>query len=271
MRIVSLLPSASDIVAALQGADYLVGVSHSCDARWSHLPSLTSTRIDKTDSPRDIDTQVKSSDAPLYMLDIDRLEELAPDLIITQELCDVCAVPAGDVRAAIENLSGRPELLTLSPFRLEDVADCFQDVAQATGLMTQGNDLQKQWQDTLARYRGYFQNRKPGVAFLDWLDPPFAAGHWVPDIIELTGCSSMLVRPGDPSREIVWDDVRHCGADIVMAACCGQDKAQAEMACHAIPDDIDVHLLDGDVLFSRPSPSLMDSIGVFVKTLENKI
>ena len=133
-RVVSLVPSATDIMAALGAGDLLVGVSHSCDGDWAHLPVLTSTLIDKNAPASDIDAQVENSTAPLYELDIARLEALAPDIVISQDLCDVCAVPSGDVDDALKSLPTAPELVTLAPFRLADIPMCFEQVGQIIGV-----------------------------------------------------------------------------------------------------------------------------------------
>ena len=271
MRLVSLLPSATDIVAALHADAALVGVSHSCDARWAHLPKLTSTRIDKNASATDIDQQVKSTDAPLYQLDTELLNQLAPDIIISQDLCDVCAVSGTDVTDALAALNSKPLLITLSPFRLNDVVACFMQVAEAIGQVEEGAKLQAEWNKKFAACRGRFADTAPKVAFLDWLAPPFAAGHWIPDLIEWTGCQSVLAQAGEKSHEITWDDVRAAAPDIVLAACCGQDAQIAERTRSAVPTDIDINILDGNALFSRPSPSLMDAVHIFTRAVGEKL
>lgn len=271
MRLVSLLPSATDIIAALHADAALVGVSHSCDARWAHLPKLTSTRINKNAPAAEIDQQVKSTDAPLYQLDTELLNQLAPDIIISQDLCDVCAVSGADVTDALTALNNKPQLITLSPFRLDDVVACFMQVAEAIGRVEEGVKLQKRWQENFAACRERFADAAPKIAFLDWLAPPFAAGHWMPDMIEWTGCQSVLAQAGEKSHEITWDDVRAAAPDIVLAACCGQDAQTAEQARANVPGDIDIEILDGDALFSRPSPSLMDAVHIFTRAVDEKL
>ena len=271
MRLVSLLPSATDIIAALHADAALVGVSHSCDARWAHLPKLTSTRINKNAPAAEIDQQVKSTDAPLYQLDTELLNQLAPDIIISQDLCDVCAVSGADVTDALTALNNKPQLITLSPFRLDDVVACFMQVAEAIGRVEEGVKLQKRWQENFAACRERFADTAPKIAFLDWLAPPFAAGHWMPDMIEWTGCQSVLAQAGEKSHEITWDDVRAAAPDIVLAACCGQDAQTAEQARANVPGDIDIEILDGDALFSRPSPFLMDAVHIFTRAVDEKL
>ena len=263
-RVVSLLPSATDIMAALGAGDLLVGVSHSCDGDWGHLPVLTSTLIDKNALADDIDAQVKNSSGPLYELDIARLEALAPDIVISQDLCDVCDVPSGDVDDALKSLPTAPELVTLAPFRLADIPVCFE---QVIGQLAAAKGLQAHWAEALMACRGRFAEHDYRIAFLDWLDPPFAAGHWVPDIISWIGCTSVLAHSGETSHEISWSKVRDCGADFIFAACCGQSVETAKTTVENLHADLDIHILDGAKHFSRPSPTIMESVGYFADTI----
>jgi iron complex transport system substrate-binding protein len=268
MRIVSLLPSATDIVVALGAADDLVGVSHSCGPEWDHLPRLTSTRIDHGAASCAIDGQVKSSKAPLYDLDIATLERLKPDVVVSQSLCDVCAVPSGEVEDAVANLPSRPKLINLSPFKLDDVPLGISDVGSAIGREAEAAAAIAEWSEGFAQLRGRVKPRLR-VAFLDWLEPPFAAGHWIPDMIELLGCESVLAKCGEPSRETAWDEVRAAKPDIVIAACCGLSETRA--AADPVPPDIEVHYLDGHDFFSRPSPRLLLSARMLAALLQRHI
>ncbi len=270
MRIASLLPSATDIVVALGAGDELVGVSHSCGTTWSHLPALTSTRLDLAAPSATIDAEVKGTGAPLYDLDIARLEQLAPDVVISQSLCDVCAVPSGDVEDAVCNLPSRPLLVNLMPFGLNDIPDGFRDVGAAIKRENEAVKLIDSWENTFDRLHGRFAQSNPlRVAFLDWLMPPFAAGHWMPDLIGLLGCNSVLAQPGDPSYEVSWSDVRRAEADVIIAACCGFTAMRADQ--DPVPADLTIHLLDGDEHFSRPSPRLLDSVEVLIDLLDDVI
>jgi len=267
MRVVTLLPSATDIVAALGAGENIVGVSHSCSDEWKHLPALTSTIVDYGAPSADIDDQVTQADAPLYDLDIETLEALRPDVVISQSLCDVCAVASGDVEEAVKTISSRPALINLSPFGLSDVPQGFLDVGAAIGHEAEAAALTESWTRRLSDIQGKYQTRPPvRIAFLDWLDPPFAAGHWIPDMITLIGGTSVLAKSGEPSREITWDDVRDAKPDIVIAACCGFETGRAGQ--DKIPDDIDVHLLDGQDYFSRPGPRLLDSIDMLAAKID---
>lgn len=269
MRIVSLLPSATDIVVGLGADAELVGVSHSCGASWNHLPALTRTWVDSSASSASINAEVVNATKPLYELDISLLEQLAPDVVISQSLCDVCAVPFGDVEVAVREVSSRPRLVDLAPSRLDDLPTCFQLVGDCIGREREAGSLIVQWQDTLESYRGRFAGTKFRIAFLDWLDPPFAAGHWVPDMIEWLGALSVLATPGEPSFEVSWEKVYESRPDLVIAACCGFTAERTRQ--ESVKRDIPMEILDGYELFSRPSPSLMESLALLADTIDKRL
>ncbi len=258
MRIVSLLPSATDIVVALGAADEVVGVSHSCGPEWSHVPRLTRTWIDTQRGSAEIDAQVRGATRPLYELNIEQLEALAPDVIVSQSLCKVCAIPAGDVEAAIRALPTRPDVVDLSPSRLDDVPLDFAIVAEALERKEAGRALQHAWRSCFDRYHLRYESAALSIAFLDWLDPAFAAGHWVPDMIEWLGAKSVLARPGEPSYETTWKEVVAAKPDLVVAACCGYDQSRA--AQESTDSPCEIVFLDGYRHFNRPSPMLMESV-----------
>ncbi len=258
MRVVSLLPSATDIAVALGAKDDLIGVSHSCSGDWQHLPKLTSTWIDISASAAEIDRQVSTANWPLYQLDIDTLEHLAPDVVISQSLCDVCAVPSGDVREGVLALSSRPKLVDLSPYGLADVPVCFEQVGEAIGRERQSAVLIEQWDRTLEEYRGAQAQTELRVAFLDWLDPPFVSGHWVPEMVELLGLTNLLGRAREPSFKVSWKAVEAAKPDLIIAAACGFDASRAQS--DTIPLEVPVIHLDGHLHFSRPSPALLPSL-----------
>ncbi|AKQ42059.1 hypothetical protein CP97_08545 [Aurantiacibacter atlanticus] len=260
MRIVSLLPSATDIVVALDAGADLVGVSHSCSGEWDHLPKLTSTWIDTKASAGEINRQVSTATRPLYQLDITMLERLAPDVVISQSLCDVCAVPAGDVREAVQSLASAPVLVDMAPDCLADVPVCFSQVGDAIGRKNAATQLRAKWETTLSACEDRYAGSGLRVVFLDWLDPPFIAGHWVPDMIETLGMTCLLGESGKPSFKVGWDEVARTEPDLIIAACCGMNEASAEAV--TVPLDCPVLFLDGHMHFSRPSPALLPSMAL---------
>lgn len=269
MRIVSLLPSATDIVVALGAAENLVGVSHSCSGDWSQLPKLTSTWVDVDASSAAIDEQVRSASRPLYELDVETLERLAPDVVISQSLCDVCAVPSGDVLQAILALPGKPELVDLTPNFLSDIPDCFSEVGAAIEREVDADMLVSRWHDLFARFRHRHVGQRLRVAFLDWLDPPFIAGHWMPDMLEWLGVECVLGRSGKPSYSIAWEELSQAKPDLIIAACCGFDvgKTSSEAENQTLP----IICLDGHEHFNRPSPALMQSLMDLSEVIDNHL
>ncbi len=265
MRIVSLLPSATDILVALGATDQVVGVSHSCGSEWSDVPRLTRTWIDTSVSSAEIDEQVRNASQPLYELNLELLEALAPDVIVSQSLCEVCAIPAGSVEEAIRALPNAPVLLDLSPQRLAEVPLDFTVVGDIIGRPEAARALQSAWHETFGQYRLKYASAKPRIAFLDWLEPPFAAGHWVPDLIEWLGGVSVLAQSGQPSYALSWAEIANARPDVVLAACCGFDETRIAREANDAP--LDIVCLDGYQHFSRPSPVLMESIAVLDRTI----
>ena len=267
MRVVSLLPSATDIIVALGASENLVGVSHSCSGEWDHLPKLTSTWIDTKASAAEIDEQVTTAAKPLYELDIETLERLAPDVVISQSLCDVCAVPAGDVREAVLTLPTRPLLVDMAPNGLDDVPVCFAQVGAALERGETAAQLDDRWRATFAAHRGVHADKDVRLLFLDWLNPPFVAGHWVPEMVEWLGLTNLLGVARKPSFKTDWDTIDAAKPDLLIAACCGFGVDQAihedtPVACPVIH-------LDGHLHFSRPSPALMPSLEMLSAAVED--
>ncbi len=266
MRVVSLLPSATDIVVALGAAENLVGVSHSCSGSWGHLPKLTSTWLDLEAPSVEIDQQVRNASRPLYELDVVTLERLAPDVVISQSLCDVCAVPSGDVMQAVTSLPGNPDLVDLTPNRLGEIPDCFVEVGSAIRRDAQAAALVECWHETFGAYCSRFAGQGLRVAFLDWLDPPFIAGHWIPDMLEWLGVEPVLGFSGKPSYTVTWEDIREADPDLIVAACCGFEvtRTVSEAVDHAMP----IVCLDGHELFNRPGPALIPSLACLSEAIE---
>lgn len=211
MRIVSLLPSATEIVCALGLRDHLVGVMHECDypPAVRNLPAVTRTFIPAGATSAEVDRLVRermTAERALYALDRAALDRLRPDLIVTQALCDVCAVAESEVRAAACALPGGPRVVNLTPQTLEGVYDAVREVAAAAGVASRAEDvvaaLSARVEAVAARSAKL--PRRPRVALLEWLDPPFSCGHWTPDLVRLAGGDECLGRPGEPSRTLRW-------------------------------------------------------------------
>ncbi|MEN0111505.1 MAG: cobalamin-binding protein, partial [Planctomycetota bacterium] len=203
MRIVSLIPSATEIACRLGLREALVGVTHECDfpAGVDALPAVTRSLIPADAASAEIDrlvTKQLASEPSLYALDADRLEALAPDLIVTQSLCDVCAVPDSDVQQVATQLDPTPRIVRLQPKTLDDILDSIVAVAQAAGIKPRGDGVAAELRERV-RAISCRNDRPPPVrvALLEWLDPPYAAGHWNPELVQLAGGTDVLGQPAE--------------------------------------------------------------------------
>ena len=233
MRIVSLLPSATEIICALGLEDQLVGVTHECDypATVAGLPKVTRTLIPHNASSRDIDRLVRDrlkTERALYSLDMPTLERLRPDLIVTQALCDVCAVAEAEVTAAACSLPGQPRVVNLEPMSLGEVFDCVRLVGEAAGVTDWAADVVRGLQarvDAVAKRTETIADQPAGV-ILEWIDPPFGCGHWSPELVRLAGGREVIGREGQPSQSTTWDAIRAADPEWLLVACCGFDTAR---------------------------------------------
>lgn len=283
-RVVSLLSSATEIVCALGGLDRLVGRSHECDFPPAilSLPQCSRPRIDVTGSSRDIDQRVKSAAGQglsLYDVDAERLRELAPDVILTQTQCEVCAVSLKDVEAAVCGMLGtRAEIVSLHPNALVDLWRDIRLVAVAVGLPAEGERLVAQLHERLARLQTQAQNigQRPRVACLEWLDPLMAAGNWVPELVELAGGENLFGTAGLHSPWMEWGDLIASQPEIIVALPCGWNipKATQELLplslrsewrdLPAVRSDR-VYVTDGNQYFNRPGPRLIESAEILAE------
>jgi iron complex transport system substrate-binding protein len=278
-RIVSLLPAATEIIAALGLADRLVGRSHECDEpeAVTGLPALTSPRIDPTRPSGGIDEQVRAAAGPLFSLDVDRLAALEPDLILTQAACAVCAIAEDDVAEAVRKSGVLARVLALSPATLDDVFRDILAVGEATGRLREANDVVaglKRRCDAVALHA----KACPSVAIIEWLDPPMAAGNWVPEMVRLAGGRDVLGREGAHSHWITWAEVAAADPDVVVLIPCGfpLDRVIAEARSPAVWPHLEnlravregrAWAIDGHHLFNRPGPRLVDSLEVLAEVL----
>ncbi len=277
LRIVSLVPNGTEILFALGAGDQVVGVSHECDypAAARRLPILTGSALAAGLAASEIDAAVSAqlaSGDSLYTLDEARIAELAPDLIVTQQLCPVCAVSTAQVDAAVGALPRCPELLSLDPHTLGDVFADVRRVGIRLGRTAEADDLLGDLESRLeAVARRRAGRPRPRVAALEWLDPPFTAGHWVPEMTDKAGGVDVFGEPGGPSRRSTWEEIAAGRPDLVVVMPCGFDQAgaAAEMAklgsCpgwQALPAVAAgrAFAVDANGLFSRPGPRLVDGI-----------
>jgi iron complex transport system substrate-binding protein len=288
-RIVSLLPSATEIVCTLGLESQLVGVTHECDFPpvVRDLPKVTRTLIPIDAPSSEIDALVRerlASNRALYTLDLDVLDALHPDLIITQALCDVCAVAEAEVREAACRLPGHPTVINLEPQTLTDVFDAIHQVADAAGVAPQAVDVVGRLHARVdavvdrARARPMAHDR-PRVALLEWLDPPFSCGHWNPELVRLAGGVEGLGREGERSRRLSWDDVIAWQPEVVVIACCGftiERTMRDVEALERVPGWASlpavragrVTVADGSQYFSRPGPRLVDSLEILAHAID---
>jgi len=279
-RIVSLLPASTDIVSALGLEEALVGVSHSCDfpGPIAGLPRVTRTRVPPDAPSAVIDAMVRDCLArgeSLYRLEAELVDALAPDLVITQSLCDVCAVGPNEVARALPAIRSAPEVLELRPETLDGVLGSIELVGEATGRRDAAARLVAGLRKRIERVRegGVGNGQRPRVALLEWADPPICGGHWNPELVEIAGGIDGLGRAGRPSRTVAWDEIVAFEPEVLVLACCGFDRhrAAAELGALERRPGFDrlpcartgrVYAVDGVRLFSRPGPSLVDSLEV---------
>lgn len=283
-RICSLLPSATEIVFALGLGDRLVGVTHECDhpPEARRLPVVTRSLVDTAgQASREIHAHVVRAlhaGSSLYALDQALLARLDPDLILTQELCSVCAVAYHQVREAVRVLPGPREVLSLEPTTLDEVLATIETVAGRAGVPERGAALVAALRARLEAVRARAADLPPPrVATLEWLDPPFAAGHWVPEMVGLAGGVDVLGHPGRPSREVGWDAVREADPDVLVLMPCGFDlgRTLVELARAPRPGWAElravgagrVYGVDGSAYFNRPGPRLVDGVEILAEIL----
>ena len=283
MRIVSLLPSATEICFSLGLGQSLVGVTHECDfpPQAEYKPKLTRSELEHAGrSPGDIDRHVRAAlhqGSSLYRLDQEELSRAHPDLIITQELCPVCAVAYPQVLDAARLLPGRPAILSLEPNNLADVMRTIVDVGQATGTRERAKELVRSLWARVDAVRGALSGgHRPRVVCLEWIDPLMVAGHWVPDQVDVAGGIDVLGTTGRPSREVSWEEVRAAAPEVLLLMPCGfrleesceQARQLAERAGYgSLPavQDGRVYAVDGSWYFNRPGPRVIDGIEILAR------
>lgn len=271
MRVVSLLPAATDIVASLGHLPSLVGRTHECD--WplevASVPVVTTTAVDqKSLSSREISLATAHQGSSLYGLDAALLAALKPDLVLTQDLCDVCAVSYQRVSDAVRVLDVGPRVLSLEPRTLPEVLSCLDVVASALG--TSAAPVLASLEARLERVRSAVAGRRrPRVAAIEWLDPVWPAGHWVPEQITIAGGEPVLASPGEHTRPISWDAVVAARPNVVLLLPCGfpPSRTLAELSVLPLEDVPEVWVLDGPAYFNRPGPRVVRGVEVLAHVL----
>jgi iron complex transport system substrate-binding protein len=286
MRIVSLLPSATEMICSLGLGDRLVGVTHECDFPPDvlHLPKVTRTAIPQDVASAEIDALVREqlrTKRALYTLDMPLLESLKPDLIVTQTLCNVCAVAEEDVSAAVCTLPGRPRVINLEPTTLAEVLNCLRRIGEITDAQARAerviHDLERRVHAVATR-AGRLQTR-PRVTLLEWIDPLFSCGHWSPELVRIAGGVEGIGQEGRPSRSIHWQEVVSWQPEVLLVACCGfsvertlrdMPLLRSKPGWEELPcvRSSRVYVVDGSAYFSRPGPRLVDSLEILAHALD---
>ena len=282
MRIASLLPSATEMVYELGLGEQLVGVTFECD-----YPAVARARaaivvggLETADmSPGEIDDLVHAkveAGENLYDLDLPRLRAADPDVVITQDLCRVCAVQSGQVDEAMTALGCAAKVVTLDPHRLVDVLDSIGTLADALGVSAAGAALRAELDARLERVgSGVAGRSRERVFVLEWSDPPFSSGHWVPELVTAAGGQPVLADPGERSRAVDWAAIAEADPEVIIVAPCGFGLAgaaeQARQVLDRLPPDVPVWAVDGNSYVVRPGPRLVDGIELFASILHPSV
>jgi iron complex transport system substrate-binding protein len=289
IRTVSMLPAATEIVGALGLMDQLLAVSHECDfpeeanrrPRVTHCEiygkGLTSAEIDRWVSER------LKSHGSLYTLDEKKLRELAPDLILTQRLCDVCAPAFDCVEAMAKTLPSNPQVFNLEPKCLEDILRNVMAVADAMGHSKKGAEVCRQLERRIADVKDRVAGLRPRTTFImEWAEPIFNSGHWNPELIKLAGGTPVLSPEGEYSIRIRWEDLRAADPEVLVVACCGHkvERTKEDLPIlEALPDWRRLHavrngrvfIADGSAYFSRPGPRIIDTLEMLASMVHPEV
>jgi iron complex transport system substrate-binding protein len=283
MRIVSLVPSATEMLFALGLGPDLIAVTHECDYPPAalELPKITRDVLPAGLSTAQIDAAVKErtlAGESIYELDVEMLHDLRPELIVTQALCSVCAVSYDDVRTVAEEIDTQPMVVSLDPHTIGEVLGDARTLAQATGARDAAVDLVRGATARIDRVRLAVRNAKrPRVAALEWLDPPFAAGHWTPQLIEYAGGEDVLGFAGEHSEERSWQEVEACQPDIVIVMPCGFDAQIAHREAEMHREQLaavgagEVVAVNAAAYFSRPGPRIVDGLELLAHILHPEL
>lgn len=281
MKIVSLLPSATEIVFALGLGERLEGVTYECDyppeARSKPVVSDTALPQDRPIPPAEVDrlvTEFMAEGEPIYVLNRELIQKAQPDLILAQDLCRVCAVPSGQVEDALAELGSTAEVISLDPHTLDDILQNILTVGHATGTADRAEEIVGGLRDRVDRVRRRAAGLPSIRTFcLEWSDPPFAAGHWLPGMVEIAGGTNLLSAASEPSPRVTWKEVADAGPEVAVFMPCGYYLAEAEEEAERLfdlPDFAETPAARGDAVFavdatsffSRPGPRIVDGLEI---------
>jgi iron complex transport system substrate-binding protein len=274
------LPSATEIVCALGLADEIVAITHECDypPEIRERPVVVHPLVDASfQTSREIDARVEAAvgrGESLYRIDLDALRAARPDVLITQDLCDVCALPSMDVDLVLGALPGSPTVLRLHPHTLADILNNIRTVGAATGREREAQRLVAHLEERIARVEEAVRGRERHRVFcMEWLDPPFCGGHWMPELVERAGGREVLGRPGRPSVRVDWSDIARAAPQVVVLTVCGFDVPRTQKEAHAIvsrPEWLGlpavqagrVYATDASSFFSRSGPRIVGGLEI---------
>jgi iron complex transport system substrate-binding protein len=279
LRIVSLLPSATELVYELGLGDALEGVTFECDhpsdARSKPVVSDTALPTEAPLGPGEIDalvTEHMDRKEPLYVLDKELIAKIQPDVILTQDLCRVCAVPSGQVEDALEELGCRSNVISMDPQGLDDILYSFSEVGRATGTEARAEELVGSLRERVERVRAT-SARLPALRTLasEWFDPPFVGGHWIPEMVRIAGGDNLLTEPKERSRTATWREIADAGPEVIVHMPCGyylEDAQEEARRLYAVPElretgahsSGSIFATDASSYFSRPGPRIVDGL-----------
>ena len=281
MKIVSLLPSATELVYALGLGDDLSGVTFECDyppeARTKPVVSDTALPAGRPMSSGEIDAEVNrrmEAKEPLYVLDKELIRDIQPDLILTQDLCRVCAIPTGIVQDALDDLGCRAEVVSMDPSGLEEILESFLEVGRATGTEPRAKELTTRLRERIDQVTAGAARLPTIRTFcMEWLDPPFVGGHWIPEMVALAAGENLLNEPRKRSREVTWREIADAAPEVVVFMPCGYYLEEAEQEAariYGVPEfrattafaSRTVYATDASSYFSRPGPRIVDGLEI---------
>jgi len=289
LRVCSLLPSATEMICALGAQDSLIGVTHECDfpAGVGRIRKVTRSRIPSGLPSGEIDAAVRASlhdGGALYELDMEALEKLQPDLVVTQRLCDVCAVPFDNVQEAVKSLKSRPQVINLEPSCVSEILDCIRQVARAMNRESDADPVIGSLERRINAVREKTANvaDRPRTFCMEWVDPPFCGGHWMKELVDFAGGRDDLAKDRWPSRRIDWSRVVEFSPEVIVLTCCGFElhrcKEEGEiLARYEGALDLPaakngrVYATNGSAYFSRPGPRIVESLEILAHLVHPEI